>query len=66
MMKPKPTLVKVVHEPYWVDGTWNDDDGDGILEEDEFWYYDTQGNLIGDLNDNGVEDKEASSFVSNH
>ena len=35
------------------------------MEEDEFWYYDTQGNLIGDLNDNGVEDKEASSFVSN-
>ena len=50
-------------EPYWVDGTWNDD-GDGVLEEDEFWYYDTEGNLIGDINDNGVEDKEASSFVS--
>ena len=51
-------------EPRWVDGTW-DDDGDGILEEDEFHYYDPNtGELVGDLNENGIEDKEASSFVS--
>ena len=45
-------------EPYWVNGTWNDD-GDGILEEDESW---ANG---GDLNGNGYLDNESSSFVSN-
>ena len=51
-------------EPHWVEGTW-DDDGDGILEEDEFHYYDPNTlELVGDLNGNGIEDKEASSFVS--
>ena len=51
-------------DPEWVDGTWNDD-GDGILEEDEYWYYDNEGELVGDLNDNGIIDNESSSFVSN-
>ena len=51
-------------EPKWVDGTWNDD-GDGILENDEFWYYDNNGNLVGDLNENGIIDNESSSFISN-
>ena len=50
-------------EPLWVDGDWNDD-GDGILEEDEFWYYDNNGNLVGDLNENGIIDNESSSFIS--
>ena len=50
-------------DPRWVDGTW-DDDGDGILEADEFHYYDPNtGELVGDFNQNGIEDKEASSFV---
>ena len=50
-------------EPLWVDGDWNDD-GDGILEEDEVWYYDNNGNLVGDLNENGIIDNESSSFIS--
>ena len=50
-------------EPLWVDGDWNDD-GDGILEEDELWYYDNNGNLVGDLNENGIIDNESSSFIS--
>ena len=49
-------------EPKWVDGTWNDD-GDGVLEEDEYWYYDGSGDLVGDLNENGIRDNESSSFV---
>ena len=50
-------------EPKWVDGVWNDD-GDGVLEEDEYWYYNSAGELVGDLNSNGIEDNESSSFVS--
>ena len=50
-------------DPKWVDGTWNDD-GDGILENDEYWYYDNNGDLVGDLNENGIMDNESSSFVS--
>ena len=50
-------------DPKWVDGTWNDD-GDGILENDEYWYYDNNGDLVGDLNENGIIDNESSSFVS--
>ena len=49
-------------DPQWVQGTWNDD-GDGILEEDEYWYQDN-GVLVGDLNENGIIDNESSSFVS--
>lgn len=50
-------------DPKWVDGTWIDD-GDGILENDEYWYYDNNGDLVGDLNENGIMDNESSSFVS--
>lgn len=59
----KTFLGEGFSEPKWVDGTWNDD-GDGVLEEDEFWYYDNNGELIGDLNNNGIIDNESSSFVS--
>ena len=50
-------------DPRWVDGIW-DDDGDGILEPDEDWYYNETGVRIGDLNNNGKIDNESSSFVS--
>ena len=51
-------------DPLWVDGVWNDD-GDGILEPDEDWYFNETGVRIGDLNYNGIIDNETSSFVSN-
>tara|TARA_B100000700_G_scaffold324797_1_gene431874 strand:- start:2629 stop:5517 length:2889 start_codon:yes stop_codon:yes gene_type:complete len=50
-------------DPRWVDGIW-DDDGDGILEPDEDWYFNETGVRIGDLNNNGKIDNESSSFVS--
>jgi len=50
-------------DPRWVDGVWNDD-GDGILEPDEEWYYNETGVRVGDLNENGIIDNETSSFVS--
>ena len=50
-------------DPRWVDGVWNDD-GDGILEPDEEWYYNETGARVGDLNENGIIDNESSSFVS--
>lgn len=66
-------------DPQWVSGTWNDD-GDGEIEYDEEWrdplsgvlYGDEDENgiiegnetLEGDVNGNGIEDNEASSFVS--
>ena len=49
--------------PRWVDGTWNDD-GDGILELDEVWGWDQNGDRTGDLNGNNVIDNESSSFIS--
>jgi hypothetical protein len=51
--------------PQWAEGTW-DDDGDGILEEDEVWIYDqfTGEYLSGDVNNNSIQDiGEISSFV---
>ena len=66
-------------EPQWISGNWNDD-GDGVIEYDEEWrdpetgtlYGDLDGNgiiegnetLLGDINQNGIEDNESSSFVS--
>tara|TARA_B110001452_G_C15236345_1_gene428038 strand:+ start:432 stop:3353 length:2922 start_codon:yes stop_codon:yes gene_type:complete len=41
--------------PQWNESRW-DDDGDGIMEPDENW------NSNYDPNDNGIEDKETSSF----
>ena len=65
-------------EPQWISGNWNDD-GDGVIEYDEEWrdpetgtlYGDLDGNgiiegnetLLGDINQNGIEDNESSSFV---
>ena len=43
-------------EPQWAEGTWNDN-GNGVLDEDEVWVYSSNGQyLSGDTNNNSIED----------
>ncbi len=51
-------------EPQWAEGTW-DDNGNGVLDEDEVWVYSSNGQyLSGDTNNNSIEDYygEVDSF----
>ncbi|MFL2969177.1 MAG: hypothetical protein ACJZ6A_08565 [Candidatus Poseidoniaceae archaeon] len=63
-MKRKTYLGEGGVEPQWAEGTW-DDNGNGVLDEDEVWVYSSNGQyLSGDTNNNSIEDYygEVDSF----